>query len=353
MPRIVAVLLGSLLLLLARGCDSSTESNAKDHGLLPADPSNYAPLAGFGKMVIPEDNPLTEEKVALGRQLYYDKRLSGDGALSCYSCHVCENGLTDGRATAVGAFGKVLTRASPSLWNIGFHTLFYWDGRADSLEKQAFAAWKGANMGAGDDLPKIVETIQSIPGYQKQFQAVFGAEASADNIPQALAAYMRTIVGGKTPFDRWQIDGDENAVSDAAKRGYAAFQKANCTECHAGRLFSDLVFHNVGVGYDPSTGKFADEGRGKITKEERDMGAFKTPTLRDISQSAPYFHDGSAPTLELAVRYMLVGGAPNPQLDVKLKKADLSEAEIKDLIEFLKSLDEECDMPAPELPSAP
>jgi cytochrome c peroxidase len=335
-------------MLLPLGCSDSGGFSPEIQSL-PSDPSNYQPLKDYAAMEIPADNPMTAEKVALGRQLYHDARLSGDGSRSCYSCHVCEKGLTDGLPAAIGAHNKQLTRSSPSLWNIGFHTLFYWDGRADSLEKQAFAAWKGGNMGAGDDLPKIVQKFDAMADYHAQFQKVFGEGATDQNIPKALAAYMRTIIGGNTPFDRWQA-GDDSAVSDAAKRGYEAFQKARCVDCHSGKLLTDMVFHNVGIGYNPESGEFADVGRFKPTQNERDMGAFKTPTLRDISQSAPYFHDGSVATLDEAVRLMVKGGIPNSQLDEKLKPADLTDAEITDLIDFLKSLDEDCSMPEPALP---
>jgi cytochrome c peroxidase len=348
MIRVQVVSVGLSLIVLASSCSSSSEPSSSGF-TLPADPSNYAPLAGFAKMNIPADNPITAEGAALGRQLYYDTRLSGDGSRSCYQCHVCEKGLTDGLETAVGAFDKQLTRSSPTLWNIGFHSYYYWDGRKDTLEGQAAAAWKGGNMGAGENFQEIVAKINSMEAYRSQFQSVFGEDANDVNIPKALASYMRTIIGGNTPWDRW-LAGDESAVSDAAKRGYEVFQQANCTQCHSGKLFTDMVFHNVGIGYDPSTQTYADDGRFQATNDEKDKGAFKTPTLRDISQSAPYFHDGSVPTLDIAVRLMLAGGVPNPRLDVNMKKVELTEEQIGDLIAFLESLDEDCDMPAPKLP---
>ena len=328
---------------------SKAASRSPEEFELPADPGRYQPLAGFGTMDMPVDNPLTLAKAKLGRQLFFDARLSGDGSRSCYSCHLNEHGLSDNRPTAIGAYEKVLTRNSPTLWNIGFHTFYYWDGRKDTLEGQAFAAWKGGNMGAGEDIPRILEAVNGVAAYQAQFQEIFGGPATADNVPQALAAYMRTIIGGNTAYDRWKA-GDESAVSDAAKRGYDVFQKAKCDECHAGVLFTDLVFHNVGIGFDPSTGEFADVGRNKVTGEDKDLGAIKTPTLRDVVDSGPYFHDGSVASLEAAVRVMVVGGIPNPHTDEKLKKAELTEAEIGDLIEFLRSLDEEGELSEPSVP---
>jgi len=312
---------------------------------LPGNPQAYEPLSRYAAMDIPADNPLTAAKAALGRELYYDTRLSGDGKLSCYSCHVCEKGLTDGRALGKGAFDKPLTRSAPTMWNIGYHHDWYWDGRAKTLEAQAVAAWKGANMGASPDA--VTAVLNATPGYAAQFLAVFGGPATADNVGKALASYMRTIVGGHTAWDRWQA-GDASAISDTAKRGWEVFQQAKCTDCHAGVLFTDLQYHNVGIGMGAAT---PDVGRFKVTNLETDTGAFKTPTLRDISQSAPYFHDGSVATLEEAVALMAGGGLANPHLSTdKLKPANLAPAQLADLVEFLKSLDEPCNLPAPPLP---
>jgi cytochrome c peroxidase len=313
---------------------------------LPSDPATYAPLKRYEPMKVPADNPMTAEKAALGWQLWFDVRLSGDGKLSCYSCHVNEKGLTDGKALGEGAFGKKLTRSSPTLWNIGYHAEWYWDGRSKTLEGQALAAWKGVNMGAAKP-EEITAKLNAIAGYKKQFQKVFGGEATPDNVSKALACYMRTIISQTTPFDRWQA-GDEKAVSDAAKRGYAAFQKAKCDNCHTGVLFTNQQFHNVGIGMKAEK---PDPGRFTVTKNEKDTGAFKTPTLRDIAESAPYFHDGSVATLEEAVKLMVGGGVDNPHLDkVNLAKADLSDAEVKDLIEFLKTLTETMEIKEPKRP---
>ncbi|MBI3951460.1 MAG: c-type cytochrome [Acidobacteria bacterium] len=305
-------------------------------------------LEKYEEVKIPPDNPLTPEKVALGRQLFFDKRLSGDGSRSCYSCHVCENGLSIAQPKPVGAFNKPLTRNSPTLWNIGYHKEFYWDGRSPSLEKQALAAWKGANMGAEATLDKIVARVNSIEGYRSQFQKVFGSDATPDNIVQAIAAFERTIISGNTPWDRWQA-GDQSAVGEDVKRGWEIFDKrAKCSNCHAGLLFTDLQYHNVGIGMDQPE---PDVGRFKVTNRPEDTGAFKTPTLRDIAKSAPYFYDGSAATLEEAVDIMLGGGKPNQYLDRKnLKKVTLTPAEKQDLLAFLKALTVDCTLSEPPLP---
>lgn len=317
---------------------------------LPAPADKYAPLPGYGRMTIPADNPMTLDKAELGRQLFFDERLSGDGKLSCYSCHLNEKGLSDGRPTAIGAFEKKLTRNSPTLWNIGFHSLYYWDGRKDTLEGQAAAAWTGGNMGA-KDTAKVVALINGVTAYKEQFQSVFNGPATEENIPQALACYMRTIISKDTPWDRY-LAGDQNAVSDAAKRGHEVFKKFGCEECHSGVLFTDQIFHNVGIGLkadDPDVGHY------KVTKNDMHMNAFKTPTLRDVVDSGPYFHDGSVPTLKMAVEIMLMGGMANPHLDEKLvtlkaKGLKATQQEKDDLMAFLEALDEPSELLHPEVP---
>jgi cytochrome c peroxidase len=323
---------------------------------LPGDPKNYAPLATYEAMKVPADNPITVEKASLGWQLWFDKRLSGDGTRSCYGCHVNEKGLTDGLPKNTSAVdGKPLARHTPTLWNIGYQDEWYWDGRAKTLEGQALAAWKLANMGAKD--PKedkiradVLARINAAPGYTKQFAKVFGGPADEKNVSQALATFMRTIISQTTPFDRWKGgQGDANAISAQAKRGWEIFQRIKCTNCHVGALLLNKQFHNVGIGV--KDGKPTDVGRFTVTKIEKDTGAFKTPTLRDVARSAPYFHDGSVATLEEAVKIMTGGGIDNPYLDrVNLQKADVSADDIRDIVEFLKSLTETALIKEPKLP---
>ena len=313
---------------------------------LPADPANYAPVERFEAMKVPADNPMTPEKAALGRQLWFEPRLSGDGKLSCYSCHVNPHGLTDGKAIGEGAFGKKLTRSSPTLWNAGYQPEWYWDGRAKTLEAQALAAWKGVNMGAAKP-EDIVAVLNKVEGYRKQFQKVFGGEATPDHVAKALACFMRTIISRTTAYDR-SLKGDTAAMSDAAKRGLDVFKRAKCDNCHSGIFFTDQQYHNVGIGMKAAT---PDLGRFVVSKVDKDKGAFKTPTLRDIARTAPYFHDGSVATLEEAVKLMTGGGLDNEHLDrVNLVKTDLSSDELKDLLEFLKSLTETAELKEPKRP---
>ena len=306
-----------------------------------------AQLATYEAMTIPADNPMTPEKVALGRQLFFDERLSIDGSKSCYSCHVCEKGLTDGLPKAIGPGNKQLPRSSPTLWNIGYHKEFYWDGRSPSLEKQAMAAWTGGNMGVGDKAGEIVAKINALEGYKTQFQKVFNSDATAENMMKAISAYERTIISGNTAWDRYRA-GDQSAMSESAIRGWNIFQTIKCTNCHDGVLFTDQQYHNVGIGMDQPT---PDGGRANHTKNPADTGAFKTPTLRDIAKSAPYFHDGSAKTLEEAVDIMLAGGKPNQYLDTKnLQPQKVLPDQREALLDFLRALSVDCNVTKPPLP---
>ncbi len=341
----------SALVLLALGCAPAPEPEVISEPVWPE-------VAGYEAMSIPADNPLTAEKVELGKQLYYDARLSGDGVRSCYGCHLEENGLTDGEPVAIGAFDKTLTRSSPTMWNVGYYPNLYWDGRSGALEKQVQGAWGGGNMGASgkDGAPSMDDVcakLNEIPGYKEQFEKIFGGPATPDNVAMAVASFMRTIVT-TTENSRWVRfrGGDTTALNEQEQRGYQIFsEKAKCTNCHDGVLLTDMQFHNTGIGMDKEN---PDVGRAKPSGDEKDTGAFKTPSLFDISKSAPYFHDGSVATLEEAVDVMLTGGKPNKWLDEKnladAKNASFSDAEKADLIAFLRALDVDYTITKPTLP---
>jgi cytochrome c peroxidase len=332
-----------IAIILLGACKTNVRESAggftPDTQPLPAQLTTYEPMS------IPPDNPMTPEKIALGRQLFFDERLSADGSKSCYSCHVCEHGLTDGLPKAIGAGNKQLPRSSPTLWNIGYHKEFYWDGRSPSLEKQALAAWTGANMGAKAD--EIVAKLNALQDYKMQFQRVFQSDPTPDNVVKAIASFERTLISGNTAWDRWKA-GDNTAISQSAWRGWNIFQSIKCNNCHDGVLFTDHQYHNIGIGMDQ---KEPDVGRFKVTQKPEDTGAFKTPTLRDIEKSAPYFHDGSAKTLEEAVDIMLGGGKPNQYLDKKnLQPHKLLPEQREDLLNFLRSLTVDCKLTKPALP---
>jgi cytochrome c peroxidase len=338
-------------LLAGGGCSTAPREEAVSVDSAQIQPAS---VPGYEVMRVPADNAMTQAKVDLGKMLYYDKRLSGDESRSCYSCHLKENGLTDGKPTAIGAYEAKLPRASPTLWNIGFHQAFYWDGRSPTLERQAMAAWTGGNMGVTGkegrpSAADIAAKLNQIPGYKTAFQRAFGGPATPENMMQAIASFERTIVlPGNTAWLRFR-GGDENAFSEAARRGWKIFdQKAKCTNCHDGLLLTDQEYHNVGIGMDAAK---PDVGRFVVTKNEKDTGAFKTPTLFDISKSAPYFHNGSAATLEEAVDIMVNGGKKNKFLDTtNLKPAKLTKAERDDLLAFLRALDVDYTVKEPDLP---
>jgi len=323
-------------------------------------PREWPELAGYEEMRIPADNPMTAVKVRLGKQLYYDPRLSGDQSRSCYLCHLREHGLTDGRPTALGAYNVPLPRSSPTLWNVGYHSEFYWDGRSGSLEAQAKAAWAGGNMGAsGKDgkpsMEDVCKRLDRIKAYREQFQEVFGQKCTPDNVTKAIAAFERTLVSVDSDWIRFR-QGDQKALSADARRGYELFKgKARCENCHSGLLLTDLQYHNLGIGMKPKKKqreKEPDWGRYNVTKQERDKGAFKTPTLLDIRQSAPYFHDGSVATLEEAVDLMLAGGHDNAWLDTANLRppVKLTRQEKAELLQFLRELGVKYDVKEPELP---
>lgn len=345
MPRLWTALVCVALVALA--CGRSQESDDETHAQPEPAAAAELPWAvpdDFEPVPIPADNPMSVAKVELGRALYFDTRLSGDGTLSCYSCHMCENGLTDGRSLAIGAFGKNIGRSAPSMWNVGYHDSLYWDGRAPSLEKQAMAAWRGGNMGAKPD--SIVAALRNDEAYRGAFQDVFGGDMTPERVTQALSAYMRTILCTDTAWDRFQR-GDRHAISEAAQRGWEVFRgKAACGTCHAGALFTDLMYHNVGIGMQSEK---PDPGRFRVTQRASDTGAFKTPSLRDIARSAPYFHDGSVATLAEAVDLMAAGGVDNPHRDPLLRDRELTDAEQRDLVEFLETLSCPCDEVAPSI----
>ena len=298
-----------------------------------------APLAatpkGLPELKTPANNPLTAERAALGRQLFFDKRLSKDGSASCETCHLADKGLTDGKPLSAKVGGAMNTRHSPTLFNVGYNNAWYWDGRTETLEKNVEAAWK-VQLGATP--AEVAATIGKIPGYAIQFQTVFKRDATAEDIMAALASYLRTLRSGDSPWDRYEA-GDKKAVSEEAVRGAELFRgKAACATCHTPPLYTDLGFHNVGIGFDKAE---PDPGRGKISKDDKQNGAFKTPSLRSVSTHPPYFHDGRAATLEEAIDYMLSGGIKdkNPNLDPLLKPVKLTAKERADLIAFVRSLE--------------
>jgi cytochrome c peroxidase len=290
---------------------------------------------GLKPLQCPDDNPPTEAKIALGKQLYFDTRLSQDMAVSCATCHDPAKGWSNGEAVATG-FGKAKGgRSSPTVLNTAYNVFQFWDGRAGSLEHQALGPIQNP-IEMAMSLDQVVERLNKIEGYRKQFQAVFGTDVTSENIARAIAAYERTVLTGDAPYDRFKA-GDKAALSEAAQRGMNLFfGKAKCSACHVGHNFTDNGFHNLGIGWDAATNTMKDVGREEQSKLAGDRGSFKTPTLRDIARTAPYMHDGSLKTLEEVVDHYDKGGNANPWLDEEIFKLNLSAAEKADLVTFLK-----------------
>ncbi len=343
------------------------------------DPKNHEVLeirlplglaAGTSSITGLKENPLTRAKIELGRQLYFDKRISYDQTISCASCHAANEGWTRASQFGVGVGGKTGNRNSPVSYNRILSGAQFWDGRAASLEEQA----KGpiANpIEMAFTHEECVDCIQKIEGYQMEFDKVFGA-LDIDAVAKAIASFERVVLTGASPFDyndqfekykdvdldelkeepeaykkylQAKADVEAHPMSDSAKRGKVLFfNKAGCTACHVGPNLSDEKYHNIGVGMDA---KEPDLGRFAVTKDEKDKGAFKTPTIRNVAQSAPYMHDGSQKTLLEVVQWYNKGGHPNPHLSDKIKKLNLSDQEIKDLVAFMEA----CTGPFPKVRS--
>jgi cytochrome c peroxidase len=304
---------------------------------------------------VPEDNKMTPGKIALGEQLFFDKRLSKSKTMSCESCHVPEKGWTDGQRLSKKDDGSVNVRHTPTLYEVAYAPDLYWDGRAKGLEAQILAAWKG-QMSA--DPEAIGKELDAIPAYKKAFEAELGGPPTGDRIVKALATFVRTIHAADTEYDRLAADPKKLEKSDVGK-GFKVFggDVARCSNCHLPPVFTDTLFHNVGIGFDTEK---PDLGRGKHLTDaaekkkepvpadaESMKGAFKTPTLRGIALSGPYFHDGRAETLEQAVDFMLAGGIKNPQLDGKLQPAKITPEQRRQLLAFLKALTPEAKHPRP------
>jgi cytochrome c peroxidase len=308
---------------------------------------------------IPADNPMTPEKIVLGKFLFFDPRLSGDGSLGCVTCHLPDQGWTTHTKLSPAYPSNKERRNSPTLINVAYNTSLIWDGRAPNLEKQALGPVKNPlHMNQNIDL--LIQELDAVPGYRAGFRRAFGTAVTAEGISKALAAFQRTLVTSDSPFDRY-MKGDSRALSESARRGMDIYRgKGHCTLCHNGPNFSDQKFHNLGVPDPPYMNdpgvlvsiRFdaqrmgikefwtldRDPGRYLVTKKPQDRGAFKTPTLRNITETAPYMHNGSVDTLEEVVDFYDRGGGNEPGISKLLVPLGLTQKEKSDLIEFLKAL---------------
>lgn len=296
--------------------------------LLSTPQERYAPLeTDMAESV----NALTPLRVELGKTLFFDPRLSGSNWISCGTCHNPTMGWSDGLPTGIGEGQRALKRATPTILNAVFNHLQTWDGKFRSLEAQALDPIESKTE-MNQDLNQLVTELESISGYVKLFKEAYPVQGiSKQTIAEALASFERTIVSTEAPFDRW-IKGDENAINSAAKRGFKLFEgKAHCATCHSGYNFTDDGFHNIGL-------KGSDPGRFGVVPVDVSKGAFKTPTLRNITETAPYMHNGAYTTLEEVIEHYVRGGDVKSNLSPNFKKAELNNKEKSDLLEFLKTL---------------
>ena len=315
-------------------CDSDVVTQSVS--TTSADEAKAEVPLGLPELPVPEDNPQTAEKIALGKLLYFDKRLSKDGTISCATCHDPKMAWTEHRATSKGIGGQIGGANSPTVINAAYAKKQFWDGRADSLEEQALGPMENP-IEMGHSLDVLVTELAKVPEYQEGFQKVFGTEVTKDGMAKAIASFERTVLSGNSPYDQFKA-GDKDALTDAQKRGMDLFDDLGCGTCHAPPLFSNYGYYNAGVGMDKDP---PDEGRKAVTGRDRDLGKFRVPALREVASTGPYFHDGSVGTLEEAVGVMLGEGNDSPKISGMLKSLrdeKVSEQDKQDLVEFLKAL---------------
>jgi cytochrome c peroxidase len=342
----------------------------------PADLVGLARAGALGlpPLAVPEHNPLTAEKVALGRTLFFDRRLSLNDTVSCAMCHIPEQGFTNNElATSIGFEGRTVRRNAPTLYNVAYQRRLFHDGRETALETQVWQPLVAQNEMANPSVGAVIEKIGRLPDYAGRFEAAFeGRGPGMETVGMALAAYQRTLISGASPFDRWYYGRDEAVVSASVERGFELFRgKAGCSGCHqvgdTFALFTDGAFHNTGVGWRNTMRKSestvrvqlapgvfvpvetdlieavaepvpSDLGLYEITQDPADRWRYKTPSLRNVALTAPYMHDGSLATLEAVVAFYNRGGEPNPLLDPQVRPLELTAGESESLVDFLHAL---------------
>ncbi|MFO0890062.1 MAG: cytochrome c peroxidase [Isosphaeraceae bacterium] len=346
----------------------------KDEPMQVTVPAGLQPLTP--KVVVPASNPITKGKYELGRQLYFDPRISLDGTVSCATCHNPAKGWSDGGPVSAGIKGQTGNRNAPTVFNTAYGKTMFWDGRSPSLEGQAQGPMVNPIEMGMQKHQQIVDRFRAIPGYKEQFEKVFGTNVTLDGMAKAIATFERVAaLSGNSKYDKYN-KGENDILSESEKRGMVLFglrlnsddefrpgvelQKGKCTICHVGANFTDELFHNLGVGWDAATKKHKDIGRWAPVpigaKSDADLGSFKTPTVRNAELSGPYMHDGSMKTLEEVVEHYNKGGNPNPSLDVDMKPLNLTPQESADLVAFMKALTGEVktlDELLPTLPPGP
>ena len=337
-PVTLAVVTGTVLVL---GILGHAAFGGKSEATTGAQPYQLPEILGLedANTYVPADNPLTAKKVELGRLLFFDKRLSKNNTVACVSCHLPDKGFGDGKTVSTGVDKQKGTRSAPISVNRVYGQSQFWDGRAATLEDQSIGPFVNPVEHGFLNHDEMVAKMRKIRGYRTMFKEVFGRDIVIEDVGRAIASFQRTILSGNSPADRFDYGGDEKALPEEAKRGLELFRgKARCVRCHSNFNFSDEKFHNIGIGWDTNT---VDLGRYMVTKNPEDVGAFKTPTLREISRTAPYMHDGRFKTLAEVVEFYNGGGIKNPNLDNTIIPLELTEQEKGDLLEFLRSLNGE------------
>ena len=378
MPAVWACVAVLMIILCVGAANKSTKTAAQPPipkaGPLaqPRSPQQVGLPVDQTRAAIPPDNPQTPEKIALGQKLFFDGRLSADGTVACASCHNPERAFTDGKPTSIGIHGRVGQRNAPTILNALYNKTQFWDGRAKTLEDQAALPIVNPIEMGQPNLNAAVTRLASSDEYKQAFQRVFGRPINGQDLVRAIASYERTLVSFNSPFDRF-IAGDKNAIDDAAKRGWELFNtRARCNKCHAltedkrdVTFFTDNDFHNIGIGIIrhnvSALARQAEQlvnsgdaaavdraalqtdmsalGRFLITKKEPDIASFKTPDVRNVLVTGPYFHDGSQVTLwDVMDHYNKGDGLQNPWLDEDIQPLALTEKEIDDVVAFLASL---------------
>jgi len=321
-------------LLVVIALSATHEVAAQQNNAAVKSPVDTAEIVSLPKRVpAPTDNPTTPEKVELGKWLFFDPRLSGDNEMSCATCHMPEKGYADGLSLSPGAGGIPLKRNTQTCLNVGFLPSYFWDGRAASLEEQALAPIE-SSAEMNQNLDDLEVELAAIPGYVHAFKNVFGTQPNRDGVAKALAAFQRTLVTGPSAVDRY-LAGDREALSKEAKRGLELFRgEAGCIDCHHGPLLSDGEFYRLGVAH-------ADHGRSGVTGKKSDRYRFRTPSLRNVADTAPYMHDGSLQTLDDVVTFYF-RGIPDSNIDGLAPDvtamSGLSFSDIASIVEFLESL---------------
>ena len=347
LSRCFAIVAASLV-LSSCGRPTASQLNA-DNPIVPTPPSPY----GMEEFFAAASHQPDPARARIGRWLFYDTRLSSDRSTSCATCHRPEFAFSERQSLPTGVGGQRGRRKTPSIVNLAARTVlpgterdpghtFFWDGRAPSLETQVLVPIADPRE-MGMSHPAMLERFADIGGYARYFEEAFGSPGvTVGRVAASLADFVRTRKSGNAPYDRWAYGRDPRALTPEAQRGSEIFFfSGRCATCHAGFNFSDGLFHNLGVGWNPSTLTFADDGRLAVSHEPQDRGRFKTPGLREVDKHAPYMHDGSLATLRDVVEFYNRGGNRNPGLSARIRPLGLSPTDIEALVAFLRSLNGE------------